>query len=185
MASKRSNLVSVLKLRIAVPGSSLLLVLFLLALLSGYTYSQEPDDSAPPPLKLLSKSERTELNAKTEPKERTALTLQFMESRLKSAEKYHSNENYALMYAELGGFHALMDGNLNFLIGSESSEGKKLNNLKRYEIGLRGFVPRLEGLRNDLPYAFEPYLKVLIKAIDDAREKAMSSFFSNGVVSDH
>ena len=50
-----------------------MLVLFLLALLSGYTYSQEPDDSAPPPLKLLSKSERTELNAKTEPKERTVL----------------------------------------------------------------------------------------------------------------
>jgi len=87
------------------------------------------------------------------------------------------------MYAELGEFHALMDGNLNFLLGSNASEGKKLNNLKRYEIGLRAFVPRLEGLRRDLPYAFEPYLKILIKDVDDAREKAMSSFFSNGVVS--
>jgi len=183
VGTKESILISGRRLRKAGYVSRLLLALMSISLLACVSVSQEPDESAPPPLKLLSKSERTELNAKPEPKERTILTLQFMESRLRSAEKYHTDENYSLMYAELGGFHALMDGNLNFLLGSNASEGKKLNNLKRYEIGLRGFVPRLEGLRRDLPYAFEPYLKILIKDVDDAREKAMSSFFSNGVVS--
>src|SRR5689334_18548693 len=47
----------------------------------------EPQDGAPPPLKVLSKDEKTALEAETQPKNRTSLTLNLMETRLKSAEK--------------------------------------------------------------------------------------------------
>jgi hypothetical protein len=145
--------------------------------------AQEPDDIAPPPLKILSKSERADLATKTEPKERTGLALQLMDARLRSAEKFHTDENYSLMYAELGGFQALMDNMLDYLLKSHANEGKRLTSLKKYEIGLREFSPRIEGLRRELPYNFDPYVKGLIKSISEAREKAMQPFFSNNVVS--
>lgn len=142
----------------------------------------QSDDVPPPPLKMMSKSEKAELAAKTEPKERVNLALQFMETRLKSAEKDRADENYSVMYAELGGFDAIMDSTLEYLLHANANEGRRLNSLKRFEIGLREFVPRIEGIRRDSPLNFDPYLKTLLKYISDAREKAIAPFFSNTVV---
>ena len=159
---------------------------FLLVLLAGCALSQNPsDDPAPPPLKMLSKTERAQLNEKTEPKERTSLALQLMESRLKAAEKFQVDENYSLMYAELGGFHALMDNTLDFLLHNSASEGKRLSGLKKFEIGLREFTPRIETIRRESPFNFEPYIKNLLKYISEDREKAIQPFFGNTVVQEN
>lgn len=161
-------------------------VLVMTALVSSLIFASlcaaQSDDVAPPPLKMMSKTEKAELTAKTEPKERVNLALQLMESRLKSAEKDRTDENYSVMYAELGGFHAIMDNTLDYVLHSDSNEGRRLNSLKKLEIGLREFVPRIEGIRRDSPLSFEPYLKKLLKYISDAREKAIAPFFSNSVV---
>jgi hypothetical protein len=160
--------------------------IFLLALLSGFAFSQDPsDDPAPPPLKLLSKTERTQLNEKADLKDRASLALQLMEARLKAAEKFRVDENYSLMYDELGGFHALMDNTLDFLLHNGSSEGKRLSSLKKFEIGLREFVPRVEAIRREAPINFEPYVEKLLKYISDAREKAIQPFFGNTVIQEN
>jgi hypothetical protein len=162
------------------------LSIFSLALFSGYAFSQDPsDDPAPPPLKLLSKTERTQLNEKIDLKERANLAVQFMDSRLKAAEKFRVDENYSLMYAELGGFHALMDNTLDFLLHSGSNEGRRLSSLKKFEISLREFVPRIEGIRREAPVSFEPYVEKLLKYISDAREKAIQPFFGNTVIQEN
>ena len=160
-------------------GFALSVILFV-----GFAASaQEPGDIAPPPIKMLSKSEKADLSTKLEPKARTAFALELMNKRLASAEKFRTDENYSLMYAELGGFHALMDDTINFLLKANSREGKQLNSLKKFEIGLRSFTTRLEIVRRDLPSNFDPYLKTLLKNIDEAREKAMAPFFSDTVIS--
>jgi len=146
-------------------------------------FAQGPDDAAPPPIKMLSKSERTQLSGTVQLKERTALALDLMDSRLRSAEKFTTDENYSLVYAELGGFQALMDNTINFLLKARSDEGRQLNSLKKFEIGLRTFTPRIEAIRRDMPPNFEPYLKDLIKYIGDNREKAMQQFYSDTVIS--
>jgi hypothetical protein len=139
-------------------------------------------DTAPPPLKILSKSEKAQLADKPELKDHTSLALLLMESRLRSAERYRSDENYSLMYDELGGFHALMDNTLDFLLRSSGQGGKSLNSLKKFEIGLRAYMPRIETLRREAPSNFEPYLKILLKYISDAREKAITPFFGDSVI---
>ena len=146
-------------------------------------FAQGPDEIAPPPIKMLSKSERTQLSGTVQLKERTSLALDLMDSRLRSAEKFATNENYTLVYAELGGFQALMDNTINFLLKARSDEGRQLNSLKKFEIGLRAFSPRIEAIRRDMPANFEPYLKDLIKYIADNREKAMQQFYSDTVIS--
>jgi len=160
--------------------------IFLTAVITSLIFASfalaQSDDVPPPPLKMMSKTEKAELATKTEPKKRVNLALQFMESRLKSAEKDRIDENYSVMYAELGGFDAIMDSTLDYLLHANANEGRRLNSLKKFEIGLREFVPRIEGIRRDSPLNFEPYLKSLLKYISDAREKAIAPFFSNTVV---
>jgi hypothetical protein len=152
--------------------------------------AQEPDneDEAPPPLKYLSKDEKQKLDGEANVKNRTSLSLELMERRIESVESLNSAKRFDDMFKELGGFNALMDDALKFLVdqdkGPDKSNGKVLNNLKKLDIGLRSFLPRLETVHRDLPERYEPYVRKLIKFIHEAREKALEPMFGNTVVPD-
>lgn len=141
-------------------------------------------DSAPPPLKLLSKAERSRLNEVNHIGRRTKLTLELMDLRLRNAEASFASEQYEDMFTDLGGFHALADNGLEFLASKNDGGGKVLDNFKRLEIGLRKFMPRLETIRRDLPVRYESYVRKLIVRIRDARSKATEPLFGETVISD-
>ncbi len=146
--------------------------------------AQEPDplDIEPPPLRMLSKTERLQLDAQPEIKKRTKLALELMDLRVKKAEEFKISDEFDEMFKELGGFHALVDDKLRFLTRNDNDSGRILNNFKRFEIGLRGFRPRLELLRSDLPSRYDFYVRNLIKYLRDARTRAVEPFFSDTVV---
>jgi hypothetical protein len=142
----------------------------------------EAGDIAPPPLKILSKEEKKQLDDTTDLKKRTILALALMEARLKKAETLDEQNQYEQMYQELAAFHALIDYTLNFLDRSNDGNRKNLSNFKRFEIGLRTFPPRIEVIRRELPIKYEPYLRSLLKIIRDTRSKAVEPFFSDSVI---
>ena len=144
----------------------------------------DDDDLAPPPLRVMSADEKTRLSAEAEVKRRTKLALELMDLRLKQAEKDDAAEAYDPMYVELGAFHGIMDNMLEFLNKGDKESGKVLNNFKRFEIGLRGFIPRLELMRHDMPIRYEHYLRTLGKNIRAARTKAVENLFDDTVVPD-
>ncbi len=168
--------------------STMLLASFCLLILSfGVVSAQAQDDPpglAPPPLKQISKSEKDQLAAETNIKDHTKLALELMALRLKKAEELSAGEVFDDMFTELGGFHAIMDNTLAFLIKGNTNNGKVLNNIKRFEIGLRAFMPRLETLRRESPTKYETYVRNLIKYLRDARSKAIEPFFGTSVVPD-
>ena len=86
------------------------------------------------------------------------------------------------MYVQLGGFHALMDNTLDFLLDRNLSRDKVLDNCKRFEMGLRKFTPRLGLIRREIPTEYDHYVRVLLKYVRDAREKAIEPLFGNNVV---
>ena len=139
-------------------------------------------DEEPPPIKVLSKEEKTQLDAETDVKRRTKLSLDLMEARLVKAETFSAAENYPAMYAELGGFHALMDNTVNFLSRSDRDSGKVLNNFKRVELNLRKYINRLELIRRELPIRYEPYVRRLTKYVREARSRAVEPLFDDTVV---
>ena len=153
---------------------------------AGLAYSQGvvEDNLAPPPLKALSTDEKTRLSAEPEVKRRTKLALELMDLRLKQAEKFDAAEDYDPMYVELGAFHGIMDNMLDFLNKGNKDSGKVLNNFKRFEIGLRGFIPRLEMMRHDMPIRYEHYVRSLGRSIRAARTKAVENLFDDTVVPD-
>ena len=160
----------------------LILVLAVLVLHSNSNAQEGLSVTAPPPLKLLSKYERERLGSENAVKDRTNLALLLMSGRLEKAEQFENAERFSEMYKELGSFHAIMDDTMDFLIGNETDNGKVLRNLKKFEIGLRAFMPRLEVVRRDLPEEYEPYVKNLIRYIHDTREKAIEPMYGNTVL---
>jgi hypothetical protein len=142
----------------------------------------EAGEIAPPPLKILSKEEKKQLDETPDFKKRTVLALALMEARVKKAAALDAQNDYEQMYQELGAFHALIDYTLNFLYRSNDGNRKNLSNFKRFEIGLRAFPPRIEVIRRELPIKYEFYLRSLLKIIRDTRSKAVEPFFSDSVV---
>lgn len=148
--------------------------------------AQEPTPDlsriAPPPIRVLSKEEKDLLASQTETKKVTKIALELMESRMKKAEEADSQDNFDAMFVELGSFHALMDHTLNFLLDKHGDGKKAFNDFKRYELGLRGFTPRLELIRRDLPIKYEYYVRTLIKYLREARSRAIDPLFGDSVV---
>lgn len=141
-----------------------------------------PQEVAPPPLKILAKGEKDQLDAEKDIKKRTQLALELMNGRLKKAEVFDTQNQFAEMYDELGKFHALIDYTLKFLYNNNTNNSKSLNNFKRFEIGLRAYPPRLEVVRRNLPIKYEKYVRSLIQSIRDTRTKAVETFFDDSVV---
>ena len=162
----------------------LLLTFYVLLSVSLFAQEDQSEITAPPPLKTISKEEKTQLAAQNGVKKYTKLSLELMDARLAKAENFNNQQQYAQMFDQLGGFHALVDDTLDYLNKHDTDSGKILNNFKRLEISLRQFAPRLELIRRDLPFKYELYVRKLIIFVREARTKAVEPLFDNSVVSD-
>lgn len=166
-------------------GSAFLLLPFAFYLLAPAVLAQlGPDDLAPPPRRVVTKDERRALEALTDYKPRTKLALEFMDAHLKAAETHNAGRDFDSMFKELGGFQGLVDHTLLFLTSGDKKSGKVLDNLKRFEIALRGFLPRLQTIHRDLPIRYEDYVRRLIVYVRNARTKAIEPLFGDTVVPD-
>ena len=156
---------------------------FLFGMLPATAAAQDDIEiTAPPPLQFISKDERTRLDAAKGVKDRTKLALSLMETRIGAAEKLLETKDFDGIYQELGAFQGLLDDQLNYMIKLDNDSRRTLDNFKRLEIGLRGFTPRIESLRREMPYRFEPFVRNVGKFLRDARSKALEPLFSDTVV---
>lgn len=161
---------------------TVILLLVYVFSISSVSAQNDPDSSMPPPPKILSKEERDRLKAENEIKPRTKLALELMNIRITSAEKKLSESDFEAMIRDLGAFEALLDNQLNFLVRNDNDSGRILDNFKRFEIGLRTFVPRIESIRRELPSTYEPVVRNVGKYIRDARTRALEPLFSDTVI---
>jgi hypothetical protein len=163
--------------------------LFAVAVISlpaGIVSAQDDDlpEFRPVPKIQITKDEKTALDGQRETKRYLKMALDLMEVRVKAAEDKAGEGDHDAMLADLGGFHALIDTALDYLFQNEFQRGKVIDSLKRYEIALRGFSPRIENLRRDAPDRYGSYILKLLKHIRENRAKAVDSFFGDAVVPD-
>lgn len=157
-------------------------LLFTFAFVPPAAAQDDPPDTAPPPLKIVSKDDRQKLDAENDIKDRTNLALRMMDTRLDSAELLSANKDFDMMFRELGYFHALVDDSVTFLEKRDANSKKVLDTFKKLEIGLRGFIPRLETVRRDVPLRYEDYVRHLMKFVREARARAIDPMFGDSVV---
>lgn len=143
---------------------------------------QDPPMSAPPPLKIISKTERAQIEAESSAKDRLKLTIQLAGVHLGLAEKYTTQSSYEVASGEIGAYHALIENALTFLASMKRDSNKTRDLYKRLEMALRSDGPRLTSMRRVTPLEFAVWIK---KAEDYAREgrtEALNSFYGHTVV---
>jgi hypothetical protein len=145
------------------------------------TEDELPDDVAPPPLKILSKEEKSSLESQTNNiKKRTKISIELMDARIEKAEKFQLETNFKETLVELAGFQALLDNTLDYLFKTDS--GKSDRSFINFEIYLRKQIPRIESIRREMPLKYGYHVGNLMKAIREARAKAVEPLFDDTVV---
>ncbi len=140
-----------------------------------------PEGVVPPPLSSLSEDEAEKLVAEKSMKDRTKLALEFMDNRLVQSEGFSEKKEFGKSIDQLGYFNALIVDTYRYLVNNEDKKNS-LKSFKRFELGLRDFLPRLELVRRALPYSHSYHVFKLISLVRETRRKAIEPFFSDTVL---
>lgn len=140
-----------------------------------------PMVSAPPPMKFVSRSERTQLSAARDAKARTRATIELAEARLSRAEMLTAGQQYDDASAELGMYQGLVDDALIFLEKADSKK-KLRDTYKRLELSLRGHSARIEAIRRVTPNEYAVHVKAICECARNARAMALNGFFGDTVI---
>jgi hypothetical protein len=138
---------------------------------------------APPPLKLVPRAERSQLEAARDAKARTRLSVELAEARLMRAEQMTSAQQFESAARELGIYQGLIEDALRFL--KDQKEQKKLRDIyKRFEITLRGHAIRLETMRRTTPSEYSVNIKTITDYTKGVRGEALNGFYGDAVITD-
>jgi hypothetical protein len=136
----------------------------------------------PPPMKFVSRGERSQLSAARDAKTRTRATIELAEVRLSRAEQLTAGQHYEAASTELGIYQGLVEDALNYL----ETEPKKASRdtYKRLELALRTHCARLEAIRRVTPSEYAVHVKTSCECARNARTEALNAFYGDTVVRD-
>lgn len=160
----------------------LLVVVTLPAL--GFQDPQYPQLPAPPPLRVIPKQERAQLEMENDTKGRLKLTIQFALGHLETAERHTAQSSFEQASLEVGTYHALIENALNLLAGLKRDSTRTRDAYKRLELALRAHGPRLTAMRRITPIEFAVWIKKTEDFARDGRTEALNSFYGHTVVRD-
>ena len=142
-----------------------------------------PFISAPaPPMKFVSRTERTQLSAARDAKARARATIELAEARLARAEQLTAEQNYISASGELGAYEGLIEDALDYLDDITKNDNKLRDTYKRLEMALRTHCMRLEAIRRVTPAEHAVHIKAICECARNARTTALNSFYGETVV---
>jgi hypothetical protein len=140
--------------------------------------------TAPPPLRTISKEERSQIDAANDGKQRLKLTIEFAEVHLANAESFTAKNNYDEASHEVGTYYALIKNSLTYLATLKRDSNKTRDLYKRLELSLRSDGPRLTQMRRITPIEFAVWIKEVEDFARESRTEALNSFYGHTVVRD-
>lgn len=152
------------------------------ALSAQEAHVQEP--AAPPPLKIISRLERSQLNEAKDPKARLRTTIELAETHLANAETQTSQHDYDGAAAEAGKYWALLEDAFGFLKTMNRDNNKTRDLYKRLELTLRAHGPRISVMRRGTPSEYAIWIKEIEDFARSGRTEALNSFYGHTVVRD-
>lgn len=138
--------------------------------------------TAPPPLKVIPKEERAQLDQTKDQKDRLKVTLELAVVHLTRAEQLTMQTEYEKAQDEVGTYHALIENSLQVLGSLKQDSGKTRDLYKRLELALRAHGPRLTAMRRVTPIEFAVWIKKVEDFARDGRTEALNSFYGHTVL---
>jgi hypothetical protein len=138
--------------------------------------------TAPPPIKLITKAERLQLDQAGDSKGRIRVTIELAALRLARAEQLTKQSNFDAAGDEVGSYEALIEDALTFLSGMKRDSNKTRDLCKRLELALRSHGPRLTTMRRETPLEHAVWIKKTEEFARAARTEVLNTFYGHTVV---
>jgi len=138
--------------------------------------------TAPPPLKVIPKEERQQLDQAKDSKQRLHLSMEFAGGHLTRAEQLTMQTEYEAASNEVGMYHALIEDTLENLSSLKQDSNKARDLYKKLELALRADGPRLTSMRRVTPLEFAVWIKKAEDFARAGRTEALNSFYGHTVV---
>jgi len=142
------------------------------------------EQTAPPPLKIITRQERSQLNESKDSKARVKTTLELAETHLANAENRTSLHEYDNAAAEAGMYWALVEDAFSYMKTIERDNNRRRDLYKRLELALRAHGPRLSTIRRSTPVEYSVWIKEIEDFARKGRTEALNSFYGNTVIHD-
>lgn len=141
-----------------------------------------PQMPAPPPMRFVSRDERSQLSATKDLKSRLRTTLELAEAHLGRAEGSTGQKKFDQASEELGRYLGLIDEARRVLGSLDRDRNSTRDLYRRLDIALRAQVPRLAVMRRTTPADFAVHLKAGEEFVRDTRTEALESFYGHSVL---
>ena len=143
------------------------------------------EQTAPPPLKIITRLERSQLNESKDPKTRVKTTIELAETHLTNAENHTSQHDYDNAAAQAGMYWALVEDAFSFMKTMDRDSNKRRDLYKRLELALRAHGPRLSIIRRSTPAEYAVWIKEIEDFARKGRTEALNSFYGTTVIRDN
>jgi hypothetical protein len=141
-----------------------------------------PRMPAPPPMRFVSRAERSQLELAKDAKTRLRSTIKLAEDRLIRAESLTNQKAFEEASIEIGGYLGLI-GYLREFIGTlDQNKGSTRDIYRHLEIAVRPHIPRLAVLRRSTPASYSAHIRDAEEYIKDTRSEALDSFYGHTVL---
>lgn len=137
---------------------------------------------APPPIRLITKEERAQIDQAGDSKGRIRQTIELAAARLTRAEQLTKQGSYEAAGNEVGSYQALIDDALEFMSTMKRDSNKTRDLYKRIELALRAHGPRLTTMRRETPLEHAVWIKKVEEFAREGRTEALNSFYGHTVV---
>jgi hypothetical protein len=161
-----------------------LTILALPIVILGQQDSRPQEQTAPPPLKIITRRERSQLEEAKDPKARVRTTIELAEAHLANAENQTLQHEYDAAAAEAGMYWALVEDVFSFLKTIEGDNNARRDLYKRLELSLRAHGPRLTTIRRETPSEYAVWIKEIENFARQGRTEALNSFYGHTVIRD-
>ena len=141
-----------------------------------------PQIPAPPPMMLVTRSDRSELQSANDPKARLRATFTLADDHLKRAEIATDQKKFEESLSELGRYLGLIDDLRAFIRTFSRDKGSTRDLYRHFEIAVRPHIPRIAVMRRSTPVEYAMRLKDAEEYIKDARAEALDSFYGQTVL---
>lgn len=132
---------------------------------------------APPPMRFVSRDERSELNSAKDPKARLRATLELANEHLGKVEDFSAQKKFDEASEELGRYLGLLEDAQSFLFTLNSGKNNTRDLYRHFEIGLRPLVPRLAVVRRITPVEYAGHIKTAEDYTRDLRSHILDTFY--------
>jgi hypothetical protein len=145
---------------------------------------KSPDQTAPPPAKIITREERTQINQSKDEKARVKLTIELAETHLTNAESHTLQQQFDGAATEAGMYWALIEDVFGFMKTLERDNNRRRDLYKRLELSLRAHGPRWTSIRRSTPAEYAVWIKEIEEFARNGRTEALNSFYGDTVIRD-